>query len=458
MEGKGCKCKNPQDKKCGGDCCTTDEKCCAGKVCCGKEETCCGDKCCAEDETCCGGECCKTGTWCFYKTEPKIEPSDEELDWKALARNGALAGPAALVIAGGGGPSAVAWLGELDGGTWGLLGLGAGLVAAAAAGAWAFASLLRSYGRVLVRLDRLERVLADVGIALEGDEEIPEIGRAPGTPAPAFSLRGIDGRTVTLEGLLDGGLPALLLFSSPTCGPCTALMPTVAAWQREHAEEFTIALVAAGDAATISAEAAEHGLENVLLDEGLVVYEAYEANGTPSGVLLAPDGTIASWVASGSEWVERLVERQLESGVEAEEEGLPVGEPAPDLELPDLEGRTVALRDLRGEETVVLFWNPGCGFCRSLHEDLLDWERRRNGGSPRLLVVSSGSAAETAAEGFASTVVLDAGFGAGEAFRAGGTPMAVRVDPEGRVGSPLAAGAPAVLDLLAARPHARSAQ
>jgi thiol-disulfide isomerase/thioredoxin len=129
-------------------------------------------------------------------------------------------------------------------------------------------------------------------------------------------------------------------------------------------------------------------------------------------------------------------------------EGLPVGEPAPALELPDLEGAPVSLEGLRGEETVLLFWNPGCGYCRSMHEDLLDWERHRNGGSPALVVISSGSAADTAAEGFSSIVLLDADFSTGEVFGAGGTPMAVRLDADGRVSSALAAGGEAVLELL----------
>ena len=41
--------------------------------------------------------------------------------------------------------------------------------------------------------------------------------------------------------------------------------------------------------------------------------------------------------------------------------GPKVGEPAPEVALPDLEGQSVELEDFRGEETLVLFWNPGVG-------------------------------------------------------------------------------------------------
>ena len=47
-----------------------------------------------------------------------------------------------------------------------------------------------------------------------------------------------------------------------------------------------------------------------------------------------------------------------------------------------------------------------------------------------------------------SRVLLDAGLEASAAFAAGGTPMAVRIDAEGNVASPLAAGGDAVFSLL----------
>src|SRR3712207_8142129 len=46
---------------------------------------------------------------------------------------------------------------------------------------------------------------------------------------------------------------------------------------------------------------------------------------------------------------------------EAEPSSPKVGEPAPGLRLPDLQGRDVSLEDFRGEETLVLFSSPACG-------------------------------------------------------------------------------------------------
>ena len=383
----------------------------------------------------------------------------EPAGWKALGRNGVLGALALFVLAGGGGPSALAWIADLQGAEMLALAVGVVAVALLAVAGYALLHVMRSYGRVLVRLERVERMLGEAGFDLHAHEEMPEIGLQPCTPAPAFSLRNVLGDTVTLESLLEPGRPLLLLFTSPACGPCQTLLPTVSRWQRELAESLTIALVSSGDLDAIKAEAEEHALVRVLVDEKLEVYGAYEANGTPSAVVVSAEGEIGSWVASGADWVEHLVHTATVGGdVEEEphfEEGIPVGEPAPELTLTDLDGSSLALAELRGADTVLLFWNPGCGFCRAMHEELLAWERSRNGEAPQLVVVSSGDGEETREEGFASTVLLDTEHAAGNAFTANGTPMAVRIDADGNVASRVAAGADAVLALLGAPAFSR---
>ncbi len=371
--------------------------------------------------------------------------------WKTLARNGVLAALAVVSLAGNVSDdqaSAFAWLGDLESAE-----LLAAVVAAVAVGiivvgGTAFLTLMRSYGKVLTRLDRVEAALASAGYELD-DEPMPELGLAPGTPAPAFSAQSLSGEPASLSTFLETELPAVLLFTSPNCGPCSALMPTVAAWQRDHAETLSVVLVSDGAAEEVGAEAAEHELANVLLDDGHATYEAYEANGTPSAVVIAPDGTIGSWVVAGSEWIERLVE-QTAAGDDGSE-GLPIGAEIPSVELPSLEGEAVALSSLRGDDALLLFWNPDCGFCRSMHEDVLAWETSTNGVAPRLVVVSSGDAEGTRAEGFTSLVLLDESFEAGSAFGANGTPMAVLVDADGRIASDVVAGAEAVMELAKGR-------
>lgn len=372
--------------------------------------------------------------------------------WRALARNAVLAAAAVFVVVAGRdapGPSVAAWTSSLNGVEWLALALGIALAATVVGGGYVVLHVLRRYGRVLSRLDAVEERLRAAGFDLEELEDVPELGLVPGTTAPDFHLTSTDGRRVGLADLATDGNPVLLLFTSPTCGPCSLLMPTVAEWQREHADALTVALVSAGDAEAVRAEAAEHGVANVLLDADLATYEAYEANGTPSAVLIGDDGTVATWLAAGSDWIETLVYQAL--GGAGTTPGLPVGAGLPPLTLSRLDGSEVELADVIERDTALVFWNPGCGFCRSLHEDILAWEESPPDGAPALVVVSAGDAVVVKAERFASEVLLDPEWTVSGALGADGTPMAVLVSADGRVASPVAGGGPAVLELLGAR-------
>jgi thiol-disulfide isomerase/thioredoxin len=371
--------------------------------------------------------------------------------WRTLARNGVLLGIGLVALAGSVAEepkSAVAWIGELSDSELALLAVGATAAAVIAVGGAAFLSLMRSYGQVLTRLERVEAALSTAGLDLEEAMEADRIGLEPGTAAPTFWAKSLRGESVSRDSLTESGLPSLLLFTSPHCGPCQALLPVVAEWQHEHAGALNVVIASDGTNEEIETETRELGLEHVITDADRQLYAAFQANGTPSAVLVAANGTIGSWVASGREWIEQLVANAL-GGTEGE--GLPIGTEAPALELPSLDGEAVSLESLRGRDTLLLFWNPDCGFCRSMHEDLLAWEVSVNGNGPRLVIVSSGDEAGTRDEGFRSLVLLDEAFTAGAALEAHGTPMGVLVDAEGRIASPVAAGADAVFDLVGAR-------
>jgi thiol-disulfide isomerase/thioredoxin len=183
--------------------------------------------------------------------------------WGTLARNAVLAGVAAFVAVGASsdpGPGAFAWLGELGGVAWLVVALGVVLALVLALGGYAVVHVIRSYGRVLVRLEAVEERLRVAGFALEEPDDVPQLGLEPGTPAPSFWLPSVDGPRVALGDLLAPGVPVLLLFTSPSCEPCAKLMPAVAEWQREHADVVTVALLSAGEPERVRADAAEHGL------------------------------------------------------------------------------------------------------------------------------------------------------------------------------------------------------
>jgi peroxiredoxin/uncharacterized membrane protein YphA (DoxX/SURF4 family) len=402
--------------------------------------------------------------------------------WKTLARNGVLAAVAGFVLWEGygvAGPSAISWLGALSAAQ--LLALVGGvLVLSLLAGQWWFlAHLLRQNGRLLVRLEAVEEsVAAGGGLALSqnGTALHQAEGLPVGSEAPEFGLSGLHGETLTLEALRASGKPVLLFFTDPGCGPCNAMLPDVGRWQEEHAQKLTLALLSRGEVEESKTKAQEHGLKSVLVQKDWEVSESYDVRGTPSAVLISPEGKISSPVAGGAEGIRNLLsyavgerarlpmqphQRQAQgqpcpdcgkvhAAAPTVEAAQKVGEEAPKGKLPDLEGTTVELADFRGEETLVVFWNPGCGFCRQMLPELKRWESEAPESAPRIVVVSAGTEEANREMGLASAVLLDQQFAAGRAFGASGTPSAVLVDAEGKVASEVAVGAPAVMELAGA--------
>jgi thioredoxin-related protein/uncharacterized membrane protein YphA (DoxX/SURF4 family) len=344
------------------------------------------------------------------------------------------------------------------------------LIVTVAVEGWLIFHLFRQQGRLLLRIDNLELRLDVSGVAPAPTLNQMSKGLPMGSGAPPFELPLLSGGKRTLDGLRQGGKPLLLIFSDPDCSPCNALMPDVANWESKHQSKLTVALMSRNAAETKQAQAG-YELKNVLIQQGREIAEKYQAQATPSAVLIHPDGSIGSHLAVGSQAIAELVSsvtgeampralplaagnghHQSEHHRHTASVGLEVGEPAPPFRLPSLGGDVIEHVELRGRETLVLFWNPNCGFCNKMLPDLKAWESSRLEPVPELLVISTGTDEANRAMGLKSTVVLDQEFSVGRSFGVGGTPSAVIVDAQGRIASAVAVGAAAVFALAASEP------
>jgi peroxiredoxin/uncharacterized membrane protein YphA (DoxX/SURF4 family) len=389
----------------------------------------------------------------------------EPIGWPTLIRNCILTAGAILVFwdARYGAPiSVIDWTTGLSSVETAEIFLGTGLLVAIVVEGWLTFHLLRQNGRLLLRMDALETRLGSNRVA-PPPIDAPSPGLPVGTPAPAFELPALsDNSILTLDTLRAERKPIVLIFTDPDCGPCSALLPDVTRWEREHAATLTIALISRGSWEANRGKIGEHRLRYVLLQEDREVAQAYGANGTPGAVLIAVDGTIASFLAMGAQAITGLVatgastaslstKNNSAPALPIKRVNLQIGDTAPSLMLPDLGGKIVDLSAFKGRDTLVLFWNPNCGFCQKMLADLTRWEQDHPIDAPQLLVVSSGTVEVNREMGIRSPIVLDQGFASGRAFQVRGTPAAVLVDADGKIVSEVANGAPAVFALAKAR-------
>src|SRR4051794_18418085 len=98
-------------------------------------------------------------------------------------------------------------------------------------GCWLGWQLLRQNGRLLLRVEGLEKRLDE----LEFGEDDKPAGVSLGSPAPNFDLLDLAAQRHTLAQYR--GQPVLLVFFNPACGFCRDLVPKLAASQRAGVAE-----------------------------------------------------------------------------------------------------------------------------------------------------------------------------------------------------------------------------
>jgi peroxiredoxin len=120
------------------------------------------------------------------------------------------------------------------------------------------------------------------------------------------------------------------------------------------------------------------------------------------------------------------------NGAQARPRGLPVGTPLAPFHLPDLTGQMVALDDFRGQQTLLVYWSPQCGFCDLIAPDLAGLQADLSLCKVQLVLVSSGEAEANRAmaeeHGLAPPILLLPKEQRLEAFTHMGTPSAYLLD------------------------------
>jgi peroxiredoxin len=214
-------------------------------------------------------------------------------------------------------------------------------------GAWLGWQLIRQNGRILLRLDELEKRVDELefGEPAELDErtdtrsadfspperepaegmrtevrapvheqddrsarfnnrslarsKIKRDGLKAGSSAPDFRLPRLDGGELSLKELR--GRRVLLVFSDPECGPCNALAPRVEKFHLDHAE-ISVVMISRGELKENRAKVKEHGLTfPVVLQRHWEISRRYAMFATPVGYLIDEAGVIVRDVAVGVE-------------------------------------------------------------------------------------------------------------------------------------------------------------
>ena len=134
--------------------------------------------------------------------------------------------------------------------------------------------------------------------------------------------------------------------------------------------------------------------------------------------------------------------------------GLPIGAPAPDFALPDVNGRQVSFENLlmQAKPMLFLFVSPTCKPCAALLPEIETWQAELK-GKINFIFVSSGDAKENLDKFAGNTlkqVLLQKDREVALKFGAEWTPTAVLVNDDGTIANRAAVGDKAIRDLVGA--------
>jgi thiol-disulfide isomerase/thioredoxin len=122
--------------------------------------------------------------------------------------------------------------------------------------------------------------------------------RAPDLPdrAPDFTLRTVDGETVSLSSL--EGKTVVLNFWATWCGPCRMEAPTLSAFADAHPEVVVLGVAQDPEPAVVRRGVRDLGITYPVVMGTEDVLRTYQISTFPTTVFVRPDGSVR-WVHTG---------------------------------------------------------------------------------------------------------------------------------------------------------------
>jgi peroxiredoxin len=334
--------------------------------------------------------------------------------------------------------------------------------------------VIKQHGQLLLRVDEMERGFDQSAFAryksggiTKGLPLNPPSSRSRGLPVGsffgAFELPDLIGQTVSPEAFR--GKQLLLVYWSPQCGFCELLAPELAGLQADCSKRnIQLVLVSRDDAEANRALAEEHGLQCpiLLLRRGKVL-QGFAQAGTPSAYLVDGEGRVAQPIAVGGSEVLALVreaiarqgkrlpgERPLNES-RIERSGLKPGTPAPQFELPDLNGCPISLGDYKGRRLLLAFTDPHCGPCDELISHLIRLHEVQQDNGLAVVMIGRGDIEENRRKFTTNElqfpVVLQRRWELSKAYGIFQTPVAFLIDEDGIIARQVAIGVQAIMAL-----------
>jgi peroxiredoxin len=348
-------------------------------------------------------------------------------------------------------------------------------------GAWLGYQLVRQNGRILLRLEAIERQLQRRGGARHDEPARGPEGLPVGAAAPDFELPDLAGVRRNLSEFR--GQEVLLIFFNPKCGFCTKMAADLATLPAEGGAGWAVpVVVTTGDANENRQLVEQSGIRGVvLLQVQMEVAHQYHAQGTPMGYRIDPEGRIASELAVGAEPLLKLADltasprpapsakgngsvhkgKQPDSSLarsRLNRSGLKAGTAAPEFTLPRVDGGETSLADFRGRHVLLVFSDPNCGPCDELAPRLQELHLQR----PDLEVVvisrrdAQATRAKAAALGLTFPIVMQQQWEISKQYGMFATPIGYLIDAQGVLLRDVAVGMEPILALIDAAPAERS--